>query len=72
MAILVAASFLIATGTRGENASQPLSDRPAKRMLWQPPAAGDDDAPRARSISFESISFDSKNWKTAPRRLAAH
>jgi hypothetical protein len=38
-AILLAASFLIATGTRGENAFHLLSDNPAGRSLQISPAA---------------------------------
>jgi hypothetical protein len=36
VAILVAASFLIATGTRGESALRPLAGNSVERM--QPPA----------------------------------
>jgi hypothetical protein len=39
IAILLAASFLIATGTRGEDARLPLAGRPAGPILRQPPAA---------------------------------
>jgi hypothetical protein len=66
VAILVAASFLIATGTRGENASQPLSGDPAGPNPRLPPAAVDTPAPDP-----DSISFDLKNRKAAPVRLAA-
>jgi hypothetical protein len=38
-AILVAASLLIATGTRGENATRPLTEHPAGRIVLTPPAA---------------------------------
>jgi hypothetical protein len=38
VAILLAASFLIATGTRGENALGPRPDGPAGRILRVPPA----------------------------------
>lgn len=38
-AILVAASFLIATGTRGESALWPLADQTAGRIVLTPPAA---------------------------------
>jgi hypothetical protein len=38
MAILVAASLLIATGTRGENAFRLLTDNPAGRILQLSPA----------------------------------
>jgi aldose sugar dehydrogenase len=37
LAILLAASFLIATGTRGEDAPGPLADHPAGQI--QSPAA---------------------------------
>jgi hypothetical protein len=63
VAILLTASFLIATGTRGENALRPLFDEPAGRSLRLPPMA--DDKSRTNSISF-----DSKNRKAAPDRLA--
>jgi hypothetical protein len=66
VAILLAASFLIATGTRGENALRPLFNGPADRSPRLPPAADDYAAPPA-----DSISFDSKNRKAAPVRLAA-
>jgi hypothetical protein len=36
VAILLTASFLIATGTRGENALRPLFDKPAGRSLRLP------------------------------------
>jgi len=39
VAILLAASFLIATGTRGENAFHPLVDNPASRIMPTSPAA---------------------------------
>jgi hypothetical protein len=45
VAILLTASFLIATGTRGENALRPLFDKPAGRSLRLPPAADDTAAP---------------------------
>jgi hypothetical protein len=64
VAILLAASFLIATGTRGENALRPPFDSPVGRSL---PAADDNAAARANSISF-----DSKNRKASPVRLAAY
>jgi hypothetical protein len=38
-AILVAASLLIATGTRGEDALRPLTKHPAGRIVLTPPAA---------------------------------
>ncbi len=66
VAILVAVSFLIATGTRGENALRPLFDKPAGQSLPWPPAVDDDAAPDA-----DSISFDLKNRKAGPVRLAA-
>jgi hypothetical protein len=48
VAILLAASFLIATGTRGENALRPLFDSDAGRTLRLPlPSADPDAAPRA-------------------------
>jgi hypothetical protein len=66
VAILLALSFLIATGARGEHALQPLFGRPAGRSLRLPPAADDNAAPRTNSISFEF-----KNRKAGPVRLAA-
>jgi hypothetical protein len=66
VAILVAASFLIATGTRGENALRPLFDKPSDRSLRLPPAVDDLAAPDANSISF-----DFKNRKVARVRFAA-
>jgi hypothetical protein len=39
VAILLTASLLIATGTRGESAIGPLTDRPASRTVPTPPAA---------------------------------
>jgi hypothetical protein len=39
VAILPAASFLIATGTRGEDAPGPLTANPAGRILLTPPTA---------------------------------
>jgi hypothetical protein len=39
VAILLAASLLIATGTRGESALGPLADRPAGRPQPASPAA---------------------------------
>jgi hypothetical protein len=39
VAILLAASFLIATATRGENAFRPLADNAAGRSLQLSPAA---------------------------------
>jgi hypothetical protein len=66
VAILLAASFLIATGTRGENALRPLFDKPAGQSLRLPPAADDNAAP-----DTDSISFDFKHRKAAPVRLAA-
>jgi hypothetical protein len=65
-AILLAASFLIATGTRGDNALQPLFGKPAGASLRLAPAADDGAAPR-----MNSISFDSKKQKGASVRLAA-
>jgi hypothetical protein len=38
LAILLAASFLIATGTRGENAFRRRSDNPASQSLPTSPA----------------------------------
>jgi hypothetical protein len=38
-AILVAASLLIATGTRGEEAPRPLTEHPAGRIVLTAPAA---------------------------------
>jgi hypothetical protein len=38
VAILLTASFLIATGTRGENALRPRSDNPASQSLPTSPA----------------------------------
>lgn len=38
-AILVAATFLVATGTRGESVLWPLADQPAGRIVLTPPAA---------------------------------
>ncbi|MDR3484142.1 MAG: hypothetical protein P4M05_04430 [Bradyrhizobium sp.] len=38
IAILLAASFLIATGTRGESALRPFADNPAGRSLQVLPA----------------------------------
>jgi hypothetical protein len=66
VAILLAASFLIATGTRGENALRPLFDKPAGQSLQLPPAADDNAAP-----DTDSISFDFKHRKALPVRLAA-
>jgi hypothetical protein len=66
VATLVAASLLIATGTRGENASQPLFGDPAAPNPRLPPAAVDD----SRQTP-DSISFDLKDRKAAPVRLAA-
>ena len=66
VAILLAASFLIATGTRGENALRPLFDKPAGQSLQLPPAADDNAAP-----DTDSISFDFKHRKAAPVRLTA-
>jgi len=66
VAILLAASCLIATGTRGENALRPLFDKPAGRSLRLPSAAGDNAAPGTNSISF-----DFKHRKAVPVRLAA-
>jgi hypothetical protein len=66
VAILLAASFLIATGTRGENALRSLFDKPAGQSLQLPPAADDNAAP-----DTDSISFDFKQRKAAPVRLAA-
>lgn len=37
VAILLAASLLIATGTRGENAPWPHSEDPAGRIVLTPP-----------------------------------
>ncbi len=37
-AILLAASLLIATGTRGEDAPRPLTDHPAGRVVLTSPA----------------------------------
>jgi hypothetical protein len=37
-AILLAASLLIATGTRGEGAPRPLTDNPAGRTVLTSPA----------------------------------
>ena len=67
VAILLAASFLIATGTRGENAFRPLFDKPAGQSLQLPPAAADDNA----APNTDSISFDFKHRKALPVRLAA-
>jgi hypothetical protein len=39
VATLLAASLLIATGTRGESALWPLTDRPAARIPLASPAA---------------------------------
>ncbi len=39
VAILLTASLLIATGTRGENASWPFTAGPAGRTVPTPPAA---------------------------------
>jgi hypothetical protein len=39
VAILVAASFLIATGTRGESTLWPPAGIPAERIVPTPPAA---------------------------------
>jgi hypothetical protein len=39
IAILLAASLLIATGTRGESALRPLAGNPSERMLPTSPAA---------------------------------
>jgi hypothetical protein len=39
VAILVVASFLIATGTHGENARGPFTGSPAGRTALTPPAA---------------------------------
>jgi hypothetical protein len=38
VAILLTASFLIATGTRGENALRPFADSPAGKSLQISPA----------------------------------
>jgi hypothetical protein len=37
VAILLAASLLIATGTRGEDAPRPLTDHPAGRVVLTSP-----------------------------------
>jgi hypothetical protein len=37
-AILLAASLLIVTGTRGEGAQRPLTDHPADRVVLTSPA----------------------------------
>jgi hypothetical protein len=66
VAILLAASILIATGTRGENALRPLFDKPAGHSLQLPPGADDNAAPDTHSISF-----DFKYRKAMPARLAA-
>jgi hypothetical protein len=66
VAILLTASFLIATGTRGENALRPLFDKPAGRSLRLPPATDGNRAPR-----ISSISFDLKHRKAATDPLAA-
>jgi hypothetical protein len=42
LAILLAASLLIATGTRGENALRQPTGNPAGRALPAPPGAGQD------------------------------
>jgi hypothetical protein len=39
VAILLAASLLIATGTRGEDAPSPSTGNPAGRIVLTPPAA---------------------------------
>jgi hypothetical protein len=36
VAILLAASFLIATGTRGENAFRPFADNPGRSLQISP------------------------------------
>ena len=48
LAILLTVSFLIATGTRGENALRPPSDKPVGWSLRLLPAADDRAAPRSR------------------------
>jgi hypothetical protein len=50
-AILLAASILIATGTRGDNALQPLFGKPVGASLRLAPAADDDAAPRTGAFA---------------------
>jgi hypothetical protein len=54
VAILVALSFLIATGTRGENAPQPLFDRSAGHSPLLPPAVDDNATPRPTRYHLSS------------------